>query len=69
MAEYNNYTQKRIKECVRKMKLAQINFKFAKTELKIWLDDKEEKEKRVLDLTILKSQIMQEINNQVENYK
>ena len=63
-----NYTQKRIKECVRKMKLAQINFKFAKAELKIWLDDYDKKEQRILMLMELKTKAMQEINSQVENY-
>ena len=63
-----NYEQKRIKECVRKMKLAQINFKFSKAELKIWLDDYDKKEQRILELTAIKTKIMQKINSQVENY-
>lgn len=68
MVKYDNYTQNRIKECVRKMKLAQINFKFSKAELKIWLDGHDKKEERILELTAMKTKLMQKINNQVEDY-
>lgn len=68
MVQYDSYTQKRIKECVRKMKLAQINFKFSKAELKIWLDGYDKKEERILELTSMKTKLMQKINNQVKDY-
>ena len=68
MVQYDSYTQKRIKESVRKMKLAQINFKFSKLELKIWLDNEDKKEQRILELMEIKAKLMKKINSQVEDY-